>query len=69
MMNSDVLEQLAGVIPPGERSDFINEAVEEKLLRWSRQKAFELIEEFKKENPVKMSDKQMLKMIHESRRY
>ena len=69
MISEDLLDQLEEVVSSGERSDFVNEAVEEKLLRWSRRKAFELIEEFQKEHPVKMSDKQLLKMIHEDRRY
>ncbi|QQR54329.1 hypothetical protein IPG41_03940 [Candidatus Peregrinibacteria bacterium] len=69
MMDSDLLDRLGELIPPGERSDFVNEAVEEKLLRWGRQKAFEELEKFKAKHPLKMSNKQMLKMIHESRRY
>lgn len=68
MIDTQVIEDLERFIPSGERSDFINEVLEEKLIKFGRQKASELIDEFRRKHPMKMTNKQILKIIHDGRR-
>ncbi len=66
MISMSLLEKLS-TIPSGERSDFVNAAVEEKFTNWSRRKAIEnLNESIRKEERVHTS-KEILKTLHEDR--
>ncbi len=67
MINISLVEKL-NAIPAGERSNFVNEALEESLIRYGRRKAFEELDEFKKKHPLKMTSKQILKIIQDGRK-
>ena len=68
MIEQSLLEELENIVPAGERSDFMNEAVEEKLAHIGRKKAYEYIKEFKKAQKKSWSNKEILKFIHEGRK-
>lgn len=68
MIDAKLLQEMERVVPSGERSDFVNVALEEKLKEWSRKKATELIHEFKLKNPMKMKSSEILKIIKNDRR-
>jgi metal-responsive CopG/Arc/MetJ family transcriptional regulator len=69
MFKATVLEELEELIPAGSRSEFVNDVVEEALIQFSRKKAFELIDEFKKTHRhKKMADEELLKDIRYGRR-
>lgn len=68
MISMSVVEKLETLVPAGQRSDFINEALEENLAQYARRKAFEELDEFKKKHPLKMSTGQILKIIHDGRK-
>lgn len=69
MIDLTLLEEMEGLVPAGDRSNFVNAALEEKLTEWSRAKAFELIEAFKQTHRhKKMTDEQLLKDIHHGRK-
>ena len=63
-----VLDSLNSLVADGDRSDFVNEALQEKITDYGRRKAFEAILESKKSDKIAFSDAQILKIIHEGRR-
>lgn len=67
MISLSLIDQL-NAIPSGERSDFVNEALEDSLSRYGRRKAFEELESFKKNHPLKMTTEQILTTIHDGRK-
>lgn len=69
MISHPLLKELEELIPRGERSDFINEAIEEALTRFSRKKAGEEMDKLRKALHLKLgNDKQLLKEIHYGRK-
>ncbi|MFA6024051.1 MAG: hypothetical protein WC777_02440 [Candidatus Gracilibacteria bacterium] len=69
MLDVSVLEQLEALVPSGDRSSLVNTLLEEKMIDLSREKAFELIDTFKKTHRhKKMTDEELLKSIHEARK-
>ncbi len=69
MIDQNLMEEMASLIPSGERSDFVNEALENALIIWSRKKAFELIDEANKTHPLKTSTEEILNIIRNDRRF
>ena len=61
MVDLRLLEDLQIFVPAGKRSDFINEAVEEALLRFRRNKAGEGIMKIRKAAKLKLSTEEILK--------
>jgi hypothetical protein len=68
MISTSLLTSLTELIPLGERSDFVNQTLEEALTQVSRQKASEALAEFRKTNHLKTSTKEILKIIHDGRK-
>lgn len=69
MIDQNLVEEMTSLIPSGERSDFVNEALENALTIWSRKKAFELIDEANKTHPLKTSTEEILNIIQNDRRF
>lgn len=67
MINLSLIEKLT-VIPTGERSDFVNKAIEDRLERFQREKAFEEGTLLQKKLKLKMTNEQLLKEIHYGRK-
>lgn len=64
-----LLHELDVLVPNGERSDFINEALEEALVRLSRKKAGEMTDKLRKKLRLKIqSDEALLKDIRYGRK-
>lgn len=61
MVDEEVLSELHKHCDAGDRSNFVNEAVYEKLVLAKRKKAFELMEEFKKKHNIHMTTAQIIK--------
>lgn len=61
MVNNDLLVEMNKWIVPGERSNFVNGALEEAVLRFKRQKAFSMMDELREKANIRMSTKEMLK--------
>ena len=61
MVDEKVLSDLHEHCHSGDRSDFVNEAVQEKLILTKRKKAFELMEEFRKKHKIRMTTAQIIK--------
>ncbi len=69
MMDITVLEQMKSLIPAGERSDFVNEAMEKALIQFGRQKAFDEGTKLKEKLNLKIgSDEELLKKIRYGRK-
>lgn len=69
MIDIEHLEKLEELIPSGNRSNFVNEAIEEKFRRWGRRKALELMNlSIKKERHIHTT-KEILKTLHADRKY
>ena len=62
MLTKDIRIQLNQLIPAGERSDFINQALQKALVKYSRQKAMEAIEKFRKENKISITTEEIIKL-------
>ncbi len=56
--------QFRQLIPAGERSDFMNETLEEALIRYGRRKAIDGMRRMSEEN-LNISTKEFLKIRHE----
>lgn len=68
MIEQKLFEDLESLIPAGERSDFMNDALEEAIIDFSRKKASKWMEEFKEKNKIKMTTKEILKTIRYGRK-
>lgn len=64
----EVLEALNSLVKDGDRSEFVNEALQEKITDYGRRKAFKAILEAKKKPGKAYSTEEILKIIHEGRR-
>lgn len=69
MIDTPLLEQMEILIPAGERSDFVNEALEEKMIDLSRTKALARMEESIKKQKKVHTTEEILKILHADRRY
>ena len=64
MISKEILMQFRQLIPAGERSDFINEALEEAIIDYGRRKAIEGMRRLSEEN-LNISTKEFLKTRHD----
>lgn len=69
MIDENILKGLNSLIPAGQKSNFINEAIEEKIIKYGKQKAFESIEIIRSNLKLNMNTKEILKAIKDGRRY
>lgn len=68
MVNISVVKELNEMIPSGERSDFVNEAIENALTQFSREKAYEETKRLREKLNLKIkSDEKLYKIIREGR--
>lgn len=68
MISEETFENLEKLIPGGQRSDFINAAIEEMLIKQGREKAIDFFEEFKKKQKKSMDTRDIVKFIRHERR-
>lgn len=68
MIDVKLVKELEEVIPSGERSNFINEALTEAITQLSRQKAIEGLKKIRENNKVKLSNKEILELINYGRK-
>lgn len=62
MVNTDILIRLEGLVPERKRSDLVNELLESAIIRFSRKKAVEGMEELRKKNKLSMTTEEMIKL-------
>ena len=67
MVDEEIIERLEQLIPSGERSDFMNEAMNEKLKQFGRDKAFKFFEEFRKKQKKAWSTDEIVTFIQNER--
>jgi len=61
MVNESLLVELNVYIPAGERSDFVNQAIEESIARYKMKKAFEGMDKLRKKYHIRLSTKEIIK--------
>lgn len=61
MIGHDILVEITKWIPAGERSNFVNGALEKELLHYRREKAFEAMDELRIKAKLKMTDKEIIR--------
>ncbi|MBI4995151.1 hypothetical protein HZC21_05970 [Candidatus Peregrinibacteria bacterium] len=61
MVNQETLEALKKWIPAGDRSDFVNGALEDAVRRYTKEKAFQMIDELREKAKIRMSTAEMIK--------
>lgn len=61
MIGEDILVRFFHLVPAGERSDFVNGAISEKLKNKVRREASEFIDKFREEHNLKMTDAEIRK--------
>ncbi|MEK7672900.1 MAG: hypothetical protein AAB373_03375 [Patescibacteria group bacterium] len=64
MISKDILLEFNELIPPGERSNFMNSTLENALIQFSRRKASEEMDKLAAGN-LKISTKEFLKTRHD----
>lgn len=62
MIDNDVLIQMKTWVVSGERSDFVNEALEKAVLRYRREKAFKAMDELREKANIHMTDAEIIKL-------
>ena len=62
MIDDELLVQITTWIPAGERSDFVNEALERALLQRRREKAFKAMDELRLKAKIKITDKAITRL-------
>lgn len=68
MLDVNLIDGLNELVPAGERSDLINEAIEEKMTQISRQKASEFMVEMRKKLKHKTNNAKIYKDIRYGRK-
>lgn len=64
MISKEIMMELKQLIPSGERSDFVNEALKEALIDYARRKAIEKMDKIAQQN-LNISAAEFLKAKHE----
>lgn len=62
MVSHEILVKLQMWIPPGERSNFVNGALESAILRYKREKAFQAMDELRKKANIKTTDAEIIRL-------
>lgn len=62
MINQDILVRIKEFIPAGERSDFVNKALGEAILRYARRRASIAMDELAKKMNLRMSTEEFIKL-------
>jgi len=68
MISKDVLAELKEWIPAGERSDFVNEALEEAVLDFQRRKASASMDAFREKNKLSMTTAEIIRLKNYGRK-
>ena len=61
MIELRVIENMEDVIPKGERSSFVNEVLEEALIRKQRKNAFRAMDKLREKANIRITDKEIRK--------
>lgn len=61
MIGHDILVEITKWIPAGERSNFVNGALEDAIRRYKREKAFQMIDELREKAKIRMTTSQMIR--------
>ena len=68
MIDEDLIDRLETLIPSGERSDFMNTAMNEALASYGRKKAFEFFATLPRKEKKKWTDETIVKFIKNERK-
>lgn len=68
MVCTDLLEAMKFFIPDGEKSNFVNNALEEALKDFSRKKASEMMDELREQANIKLTTAQIIKLKNYGRK-
>lgn len=61
MVNKDIFIEIKTWIPSGERSDFVNDALQEAIFRYKRKSASAMIDGLREKAKIRMSTAEMIK--------
>lgn len=62
-----VIHELESLIPAGDRSDFVNNAIEEALIQYGRERAAKALKQARKKLKLNLSTEEILKDIRYGR--
>ena len=62
MISVKVLHAMQKLVPAGERSDFVNKAIDDAMLYRGRKKAAEMMDEMREKLKLKITDAQVRKL-------
>lgn len=68
MIDEEILKQLNEHCHAGDRSDYVNQALEESIKAANRKKAFELSEHFIKKHRIKMTTAEIIRLKNYGRK-
>lgn len=68
MVNRNILIDLKKWIPAGERSNFVNGALEKAILRFKREKAFVAMDELREKAKLRMTDAEIIRFKNYGRK-
>lgn len=68
MVDKDLIIEIKTFVPEGERSNFVNNALEEALDVFKRKRASEEMDKLRESLNIKMSTKEMLKLKNYGRK-
>lgn len=67
MIRDDLIAEMATYIPSGERSDFVNEAIEEAIQDYKTRKAFAGMDALRKKYKLRLSTQEFIRLKNEGR--
>jgi len=62
MLDKHIIVQINELVPAGKRSDFVNEALQDRLTGFARRKAFEDMRKMAKKTGFRMTTDEILKL-------
>ena len=68
MIRYDVLEAIEKFVPTGQRSNFVNEAIEKAISILKREIAFKEMDKLRDKHKLKMSDKEIIRLKNYGRK-
>lgn len=69
MIRTSVLQEMESLIPKGEWSQFVDNALEQAMTDFSRNKGRELLKQFKEEHSSPISNEEIYQMIRNDRQF
>lgn len=67
IIDKNIIIKIEQLMPAGKRSDFVNNALSESLIRYARKEASEAMDECAKQNTIRLTTAEIIKLKNHGR--